>query len=147
MLEDKGAPAVADLIRASSHLQTLVVDANAFTAAGFQLIREALATNYTICNMPYPRHDAHRAIAAGKQQAKALNDELMAIKALLKRNRLREENIKVTWVNDDDEDDDDDDDDDDSGDGDDGGSGANADEAVVNGSATLRGRAKIDAEL
>jgi hypothetical protein len=100
LLEDKGAAAVADLVKSTSHLQTLVIDGNAFTAAGFDQIRQALEKSYTICNMPYPRHDARRAIAAGKKEAKALNDTLMAIKTLLKRNRQREENIKVTWVND-----------------------------------------------
>jgi Ran GTPase-activating protein (RanGAP) involved in mRNA processing and transport len=104
LLEDKGAAALAELVKTSRFLNTLVLDDNHFTAAGFDAIRQAMETSYTLCNMPYPRRDIRRAAASGRKEAKKLHEVLMKIKALLKRNRKREENLKVTWVNDDDDD-------------------------------------------
>ena len=50
--------------------------------------------------------------ASGRSTAKKIHAVLLEIKELLKRNRKREENIKVTWIGEDELGDDDEDDDD-----------------------------------
>jgi hypothetical protein len=157
LLEDKGAAALGELVKTSRFLNTLVLDDNHITAAGFDAIRQAMESSYTLCNMPYPRRDVRRASSSSRKEAKKLHDVLMKIKALLKRNRKREENLQVTWVNDDDDDDeggedDDDDDDEDEELGDDrnGAAGDDGDvaperhdDAMILGQSTLRGRPQL----
>eukprot|EP01108_Squamamoeba_japonica_P008990 TRINITY_DN8225_c0_g1_i1.p1 TRINITY_DN8225_c0_g1~~TRINITY_DN8225_c0_g1_i1.p1 ORF type:complete len:320 (+),score=163.29 TRINITY_DN8225_c0_g1_i1:476-1435(+) len=106
LLGDAGAPMLARLVCHTRSLQTLVLDDNHLTAAGFDLVRKAMESAYSICNMPYPRLDVRRACAASKNGAKKIHAVLMEIKALLKRNRKREENIKVIWVGEESEEDD-----------------------------------------
>ena len=97
-----GAAAIAALISDSTTLQTVVLDDNHITVAGFTKIRDAMEKNTSVCNMPYPKRDVRRACVASKTNAKKLHAVLMEIKVFLKRNRKRTD-ISIVWVGEEDE--------------------------------------------
>ena len=97
-----GAAAIAALISDSTTLQTVVLDDNHITVAGFTKIRDAMEKNTSVCNMPYPKRDVRRACVASKTNAKKLHAVLMEIKVFLKRNRKRTD-ILIVWVGEEDE--------------------------------------------